>query len=797
LTLLIFNQYYGESLHQIIDINHYPMVSTLTTLSRLIPRSGLSSLACVTLITTQAHAWLPGVGSESASSGFIVNTQSRNDVISFWNSVYSESIGYENRIAWDGSITNNERGTTSTAFKKDVERRINFYRAMAGMDANILISASSEAVSSNPDFNTLDVTTKQDAAQAAAFMLSKNTAEFQAGGSVYNGTANPHNPPENWIQDDIISRNGAYYSNIAIGPYGPTAIDEYISEDSQGAGGAENSDVGHRRFIFNSRLQEVATGDVNPSNTSYFPTNALYVVGNWLPTSSSAQFISWPNSGYIPDDITPRLWSLSYPGADFSNATITMQINGGVPISTTTTNPEFRSYADNTIVWKSSNPSDIPSAEFDDVNINISVSNISINGNPTSYDYSVTIINPNRLTENTSLTGNTTPPVSGATYAFNQIDHAEEYEFQISAVAPITWAEGAEDETSDFVIDGTSDNYSFREAYRWNSYDQSAFWNSGSKAFHLAFPDNVLPLSIETIMINRTILPKPGGSMSFSMRKGYMAPDTKLEVQYSENGGGSWFTLASYTGNIDNNSDNPSGLPDNSFLTQNINLEATGTQILIRFLLHQPSPTGVYDISTYNGYPVGVYIDDIEFQNCEWLQSLSQSSILSNSQLVSLDESSIGGQLQTDTSYILRVRSKIGNVWMPFGQPLEVVPTDTEVPQNYQQWSLTYYPLIGDFSGDYDNDGLANGIEYTLNLNPMNALDSDAALSPTINNNQLQIVHPVINANQIGAEYSHTLEPGSWEPIEVNVSEAGIATASINLDTEHKACFIRWTATDL
>lgn len=735
-----------------------------------------------------ALAWLPGMGDATASSGFVVDTQSRNDVVSFWNSVYVESTGYEAHLAWDGSMANNEPGSTSAAFKKDVERRINFYRAMAGMDANILINTTRETFSGDASFDTPEGTTKQDAAQAAAFMLSKNTAEFKTGGSVSSGTANPHDPPENWLQDGSIARNGAYYSNIAIGHYGPTAIDEYISEDSQGAGGAENSNVGHRRFILNSRLREVATGDVNPVNTNYYPTNALYVIGDWLAPTNSPQFIAWPNSGYIPEAITPRLWSLSYPGADFSNATIHMQIVGDATIDTTITNPEFGSYADNTIVWKSTNPSAIRSAEFEDVTINVTISNIIINGKTISHDYSVTIINPNRLTENTSLTGNTTPPQSGATYAFNQVDYAEEYRFQVSAVSPINWIEGAEDATSDFLIDGTSNNYELRDSYTWTTYDQSAFWKSGSKALRLAFPNNILPLSSETITINRTIQPTPGGTMSFAMRKGYMTPDTKLEVQYSANDGGSWLTLASYVGNTD-------GLPDNSFESKNINLESTGNQILIRFLLHQPTPTGVYDVGTFGDYPVGVFIDDIEFFNCKWLQNLSQSSIPKNNSLVSLNELTAAGPLETGTSYILKIKPRLGKIWMPFGQPLEVTPSDTTTPQNYQQWALTYYPVIGGFNEDYDHDGLANGIEYTLNLNPMNALDAEPALSPTINNGQLQISHYVIDGNQIGAERSYTLEPDSWQPVNVTISENGIATASINLDVTRDACFIRWTAT--
>ena len=459
------------------------MVSTLSTSSKL------SFFACVALVTSQAYAWSPGVGSESATSGFAVDTQSRNDVISFWHSVYSESEGYENRLGWTGSIGNNDPGSTSAAFKNDVERRINYYRAMAGMDASIRIRSSSETVSGDSGPNAPEGTTKQDAAQAAAFMLSKNTAEFREGGGVSNpvDTHNPHNPPESWIADGDTARNGAYYSNVAIGHYGPGAIDAYISEDAQGAGGAENSVVGHRRYIFHSRLQEVATGDVRPTNGNYLPANALYVFGDWLTPSSSPEFVCWPNSGFIPEDITPRLWSLSYPGADFSGATIDMQVVGGEAIATNITSQNALYYADNTIVWKATDASAIPSAEHADVTIQVTVSNVIINDSANSYNYSVTIINPNRLTDSPTLTGNTSPPQTGANYILHKIEHAEEYEFEVSAIAPITWIEGAEDSTSDFVIDGTSSNYNFRDAFQWN-YNQSTFWIMGQKPFILLSP---------------------------------------------------------------------------------------------------------------------------------------------------------------------------------------------------------------------------------------------------------------------------------------------------------------------
>ena len=109
-------------------------------------------------------------------------------------------------------------------------------------------------------------------------------------------------------------------------------------------------------------------------------------------------------------------------------------------------------------------------------------------------------------------------------YILHKIEHAEEYEFEVSAIAPITWIEGAEDSTSDFVIDGTSSNYNFRDAYRWNSYDQSTFWNSGAKAFHLAFPNNNFPFTREIFTINRSIATGTNATLSFQLRRGIHDP---------------------------------------------------------------------------------------------------------------------------------------------------------------------------------------------------------------------------------------------------------------------------------
>ncbi len=757
------------------------MDSTLTTFPKF------TVLACAALMMPQTYAWSPGAGNESAASGFEVDTHSRNDVISFWNSVYHASEGYQSHVDWTGSINGNDIGSTSTAFRNDVLRRINYYRAMAGMKADIVLNGNGQPVSGGSGPDADPGSNKEAAAQAAAFMLSANTEEFWGSGGVANGTANPHNPPEAWIADSDTARNGAYYSNIAIGHYGPDAIDAYISEDAQGAGGAENSDVGHRRYIFHSRLQEVATGDVVPTDDSHFPANALYVLGNWLPATNSPSYVSWPNAGFIPEALVPRLWSLSFPGADFSNAAVTMEIAGGQTISTTITS-RSEPYADNTIVWKAVDASSIPSAQHEDVTIHLSISNILINGSATSHSYSVTIINPERLDDYPTLSGNTSPPLTGANYVFNEIEHAEEYEFDVSAISPASWVEGAEDSSSDHIVDQTSSNYSLRARFTWN-YNQSQFWRSGSKAFHLAFPNNNFPFTTEIFTLDHTVVPENSAALSFHLRRGYMTPETKLEVQYSADGGGSWSTIKTYAGN---------NTPDSGFSHKIVALPTSHDEIMIRFMMHRPtSTTGVFNIVDHAGYPIGVYIDDVEFLDCGWLERLSLTHVPKYSNGVSFSSEFTGGSIEAGKTYLLRIRPKIGKVWMPFGDSLEVVPVESSGPGNYLEWAQTNYPLIGSFNEDYDKDGLPNGLEYLLKLNPLDANDAELALSPAINGGRLEISHPVISGGSIEAEYSLTLEEGSWQPVTVTISADSIATASVELSGSSDRCFIRWKATEL
>ena len=170
-----------------------------------------------------AMAWVPGIyptaPQRMQSRGFAVENQSRNDVVAFWHAVYQASEGYEKRIAWTGNYTGNQ-GSVSRVFVDDVERRLNYFRAMCGVPADVRVnSGSTVAILPEDLFKPSPMTKKSEASQAAALMLARNYNSS-------NGT-NPaidHNPPSSLIGWSAAAWNANANGNLAFGLYGPGGI---------------------------------------------------------------------------------------------------------------------------------------------------------------------------------------------------------------------------------------------------------------------------------------------------------------------------------------------------------------------------------------------------------------------------------------------------------------------------------------------------------------------------------------------------------------------------------------------
>jgi Domain of unknown function DUF11/Cysteine-rich secretory protein family len=280
---------------------------------------------------------------------------------------------------WSGSVAGCVPGTTSVAFQAAVAKRINYFRAMAGVPAGITIDAS---------FSTQ--------AQAAALMMSANNSLN-------------HTPPTTWKCYTAGGAQGAGSSNLFLGVFGWNAIDGYIQDPGTG-----NVFVGHRRWVLHPQTQMMGTGDI-PSSTGTSASNALYVFDSHifdpLPALREPDgFVAWPPRGYVPYTFVYPRWSFAYAGADFSGASVTMKAANGSALLITQ-QPVTNGYGLNTLVWEP----DMASGGFSgsrptqDVSFDVTVSNVLIGGLARSFSYRVTVIDPAPVVVSPTPTATATP----------------------------------------------------------------------------------------------------------------------------------------------------------------------------------------------------------------------------------------------------------------------------------------------------------------------------------------------------------------------------------------------------
>lgn len=687
----------------------------------------LGGLAAALASVQPLHAWQPGTGSPTAASGFSVDTTNRRDVLAFYQCVYQASEGYASRMAWTGNTGSGQAGTTAAAFKEDVRRRVNFYRAMVGQPGDITFS-----------------TTKSQKDQAAALMMSANNTLS-------------HNPTASWLYYSATGKEAAGKSNLALGTYGPESVNGYMRDDGDG-----NEWVGHRRWVLHSVAKEMGTGDV-PTSGTYRPANALWVMGDYK-TSATAKFIAWPNEGYVPAPLVPARWSLGYPGADFSWADVTMTKNG-IDVPLTITSNDDTGYGDNSIVWE---PEGLPSSVADDVPYVVTVSGISGTGVPTSKSYTVRLFNPDVLGESVTVSGPATLPASGQSYTFNAIGQAESYQVEVSKGSQAAWLEGAEDSPVPQVVEEVSPGYSLR---------QTGLYRTGSKGFQLTFPSGVF--TDQAFTVTRGVIASAGSRLRFYDRARFSTTTTTLSAQVSADGGGTWTTVFSRNG-----VGLSSAYWDTDWVARDIAVGAyAGQAIQVRFLLASNGGSVVQNVTSNHGF----FIDDVTVTETTQLADPVVTTLAGTATSFTLDSTTAGGSLTGGTSYVLRVRPNVGTHWFGYG----AMKTVTVQMPTYATWIAGQYPAVTEGAGgDHDGDGVPNGVEYAFGLNPAQgngrldlpafvesggALVSDYAPPPDVNG----VVY--------GAEWSDNLK--DWHPIS-DTGTGGRHKFSVTVGTQPRV-FVR------
>ncbi len=216
-----------------------------------------------------------------------VNVRDRAAVASFYQKEYKKSAGVPN--GWSGSEQGCRAGENSPAYDEATLNRVNYYRAMAGLPADISLK---------PIFN--------ESALKAALMMSANNSLN-------------HNPPAAWKCYSAEGKKGAGHSNLSLGAAGPDAIDLYMFDP-----GSNNSEVGHRTWILTPGLAVIGTGSTRDAN-------ALYVIGDFRKDSQPVEQIAWPPAGYVPYQFGHSAnyrWSFIKTGANLNGARVTVSQGG-------------------------------------------------------------------------------------------------------------------------------------------------------------------------------------------------------------------------------------------------------------------------------------------------------------------------------------------------------------------------------------------------------------------------------------------------------------------------------------
>lgn len=597
------------------------------------------------------------------SAGFSVSNFDRNAVLALWHSTYMASEGYENRIGWTGNYTGNA-GTVSAAFAGDVERRVNYFRAMCGVPPVVRVNTESKVVVGLLDLvKPAASTTKSAAAQEGALLMARNY-DPKTG----TNPAISHLPPQGLVGWTKAAWNGNANGNIAFGLFGPGAVTEYMVEEipKGSVTSTWNSSVGHRRWILAPEATDFATGDQPGAGPERPPTNVLYI--SQRPTelnqSVDAGFVAYPAAGFFPAPVNSKFWSLSRSGADFSQASVIMRDAAGkaVAVRNVKTSP---TYGDPAIVWEVTGAATSRSV-VNDTRFTVRVSGIQGDGIPATHEYTVVLINPDRLTSYQALKGPASVSAKfSAVFACPQVPGAEARWVTTFVNRPATWTETAERKKTTEVIDRTGKAYPLIA----NMSSFSGFGGiSGKKAFHLTFPTSydlmARGVPEQIFELDRHLLPKGKARLEFFYRRGFMTTGSRLAVEISRDGGVTWKSIGKPIRGTTNTTINYS-VDKASFP-----LPKSNTPVRVRFRYHVDGNAAIYVHK--KGTPTGIFIDDIRTRNCNWLEVSRSRALPAAATSFTLNSTSGGPGFRKKNKLMLGMTSRLGGHWFPCG-PLKKV----------------------------------------------------------------------------------------------------------------------------
>jgi len=340
-------------------IPHAPLSLEMSNFSKS-AFSYIAALAICGVVFSPASLWSRTFfeGRAERDPSEIPDRFSRLEVVEFFNEYYRGSQNFTD--TWNGDVGNCIPGVHSDSFYNAVIDRINYYRMMTGIPPVALDSFYNKV------------------SQEAALMMS---AESQLS----------HTPPESW---KCYTKNGdqaALRSNLALNFFGPDAVDAYIGKYF-----IEQPYLGHRRWLLYPRQDVFGTGDI-PDRPNIDSSNVMFVFAPFVDRFRDELFVAWPPEGYVPHQVTFKRWhfSLNRDKAYYGQASVEVRQDGQLLPVIVEQQQFVDQIGDNAIIWQmESFPLEAPPAT--DLTYDVKISNVMWNNEPHTFEYSVTVIDPDR-----------------------------------------------------------------------------------------------------------------------------------------------------------------------------------------------------------------------------------------------------------------------------------------------------------------------------------------------------------------------------------------------------------------
>ncbi|MBI2393082.1 MAG: hypothetical protein HYV09_26090 [Deltaproteobacteria bacterium] len=469
----------------------------------------LALLSTLGTLSVLALGWTPDIGAPPTAppgapkpasagprtwqSGLFLDPASREASRILFRAVYAGSEGVVS--GWTGNVEAGVAGDTTAAFKEATTKRINYYRALAGVPADIEHDAKYAS-----------------AAQAAALIMAAN-------GQL------SHTPPKTWKHWSEQGAFGASKSNLALSDVGPGAVNSYMLDP-----GGTNLKVGHRKWLLSPATRNMGTGDVEVG-ASNKAANALYVVDAATGAFTTRDaWVAWPPRGYVPYPVVFPRWSFAIDKGDFSSAVVTV-LRDGAPLSVTVQSrnegPSFPAIVFVPSGFSSEGWGTMPRPS-QDVRFDVRIDGVLVAGKAKSFTYTTVAFDPAAAGADTVRPIIAGPGKAGvgtqAGYSFQPVPRADAYHWQRARLGG-PFHDGAESGAGAWKVQASS-------AYAVVTGPGA----SGGKAFRLAHA----ACQDDALQIDRTFHVDASSKLRFKSRKAWATVAQVARVEVKIEGSGAW-----------------------------------------------------------------------------------------------------------------------------------------------------------------------------------------------------------------------------------------------------------------